>query len=395
MLFIKKGSTGKIVFDIHSQLEKEGYQSYVYYGRGKNNSEKNIQKIAPEIIMKGQSLRSRITGYAYSGCYLSTKKLIKDINELKPDLVHLHCLNGYFVNIYKLIEYLKRSNLPTVLTLHAEFMHTAGCGYAFECERWKTGCYRCPQFKNGRPQSWLFDRSSQEWKMMKNAFEGFDNLIICPVSHWLESRAKQSPFMKSKKFQVIENGLDTDIFCYHSDTNKRKELGIAENDKVVIHVTPDFTSQIKGGKYVLKLAEKTVNEAIRYIIVGYNGNEKSLPKNVIPIEHTNNQVELAELYSIADVTLLTSRKETFSMVCAESLSCGTPVVGFEAGAPETISLEEYSTFVPFNNIGKLEKEMRAWCTREVDHNMIQSKAQLRYEKKIMVKNYLSVYKELL
>ncbi|MDF2522783.1 MAG: hypothetical protein K0R31_424, partial [Clostridiales bacterium] len=123
------GSTGKIVHDIHTHLLENGYESVVCYGRGKVLDEQYVYKIAPELIMKMQSLWSKITGYAYAGCYISTKNLINIIKSERPDIVHLHCINSYTVNIYKLLDFLKVNNIPTVLTLHAEFMHTAGCGY--------------------------------------------------------------------------------------------------------------------------------------------------------------------------------------------------------------------------------------------------------------------------
>ena len=135
----KKGSTGKIVDDLHNELIHNNFESVVYYGRGAVSQNINVHKVAPEGIMKLQSLRSRITGYAYSGCYFSTRLLIKAILKERPDVVHLHCLNGYFVNIYKLLEFLKRMEINTILTLHAEFMYTAGCGYALDCEKWKKG----------------------------------------------------------------------------------------------------------------------------------------------------------------------------------------------------------------------------------------------------------------
>ncbi|MEG2286171.1 MAG: glycosyltransferase, partial [Eubacterium sp.] len=292
----KKGSTGKIVDDLHTSLIEDGHQSYVYYGRGKRSSEKNVVKIAPEIIMKLQSLRSRITGYAYSGCFFSTRKLIRMILECQPDVVHLQCMNGFFVNIYKLLDFLKRQNIPTTLTLHAEFMYTAGCGHAFDCEKWKTGCFNCPQLNQGRPKSWFFDRSAQDWKMMKDAFENFNNLMICPVSGWLENRAKQSPFLKDKLFQVVENGLDSTLFHYYSNNELRKKLSLKKDVKVILHVTPDFNSPIKGGQYVIELANRVKNQKNLVIVIVGLKNTLALPENCIAIEHTNDQKELAKYY---------------------------------------------------------------------------------------------------
>lgn len=389
------GSTGKIVKDIHTQLLKNGHESIVCYGRGVKVTEQNVYKIAPELIMKMQSLRSKITGYAYAGCIYSTSILINTIKKEKPDVVHLHCINAYMVNIYKLLEYLKHNNIPTVLTLHAEFMYTAGCGHALECNKWKTGCGPCPQKGTGRPSSKIFDRSEEEWKMMKKSFEGFDNIVIASVSNWLHDKAKQSPFFMNKQMQVVLNGIDTENVFKPTDATELKKKFNITDEKVVLHVTASFTNPIKGGKHVISLAERLKGENIRIIIVGFNGDKSILPTNVIAVPHTRNQKELAAFYSMADITLLTSLKETFSMICAESLCCGTPIVGFEAGAPETISLKEYSEFVRQGDIDALKAAVEKWINdNRWNRNDIAEVAANYYSKRTMASSYIRIYEDL-
>lgn len=387
-----KGSTGKIVFDIHSECKKNNIESVVYYGRGAISNDINVHKVAPELIMKIQSLNSRVTGYAYSGCFVSTNRLLKAILDEKPDIVHLHCINGYFVNIYKILEFLKLNKIRTVLTLHAEFMYTAGCGYSLDCEKWKTGCGNCPQRNKERPKTWLFERSAQEWQMMKKAFENFEDIIIVSVSGWLYDRAIQSPFMKDKKSMIIFNGVDTTNIFKPTDYSQIKKKHNIVNEKIILHVTPDFNSPIKGGNYVIDIAKRLINKNIKIIIVGYNGKTDDLPKNVIPVKHTQDQLELASYYSMADLTLLTSRRETFSMVCAESLSCGTPVVGFQAGAPETIAIKEYSEFLKFGDVASLEKSIIRWLNKKSEFsNRISVDANIIYSKENMFNKYRDLY----
>lgn len=392
------GSTGKIVKDLNEEYINKNIKSSVIYGRGVKVKESNINKASPEWLLKLQSLRSRITGYNYSGCIHSTKKIIEQIKKTKPDIVHLHCINGYFVNIYKLLGFLKTNNYKTVLTLHAEFMYTAGCGYAYECEQWRTGCCKdakvCPQFNKQRPKSWFFNRCNKEWHLMKKAFKDFDNLVVCPVSDWLKSRAELSPFMRDKKIITVMNGLDTNVFYYNHDVCDLRRAHNIKDEKVVLHVTPNFLSEIKGGQYVLELAERMQNKKVVFIIIGRNSIQNNLLQNVISIEHTNNQQQLAQYYSLADVSLLTSKKETFSMVCAESLCCGTPIVGFEAGAPETISIREYSKFGEYGNVNLLAENLSAFLEKKFDKMQISKQAKILYDKKTMASNYLKVYSEL-
>ena len=181
------GSTGKIVYDLHNELKANGIESVVCYGRGKKVKEENVYKTCGELYSKLNNLWSRITGIMYGGCLISTDKLFRIIKKEKPDIVHLHCLNGYFVNIYRLITFLKNNNYKTVLTLHAEFMYTANCGHALECDKWKTGCGKCPRLRS-ETKSWFIDGTAKSWKKMKRAFQGFDKNIIkiIAVSDWIK-----------------------------------------------------------------------------------------------------------------------------------------------------------------------------------------------------------------
>lgn len=386
------GSTGKICKDIHEELKLEGIDSKVLYLLGKGENDNNCIRICNPLIQKMQSLRSRITGYAYAGCWYSTKKIIKYLGKEKPDIVHLHCLNGYMVNIYKLLNYLKVNNIKTVLTIHAEFMYTSGCSHAIDCEKWKTGCIKCQELKHHRPHSWFFDKSYKEWCMMKEAYKEYNNLTICCVSDWLRNRALQSPFFNDKNVITISNGLNTNIFNYLYE--KEEIDSVLTKYKVeamnyYLHVTPDFNSEIKGGKYIIELASKMSDKKI--VIVGYNDDVRKLPKNVLPIAHTNNQKELAIIYGSALCTLLTSERETFSMVTAESLCCGTPVIGFKAGGPESIALLKYCKFVSFKNVDMLFNELSKYNFNSLSKEQISNKAIEKFNKKKMVKKYLSIY----
>lgn len=347
------GSTGKIVYDIHNALKNKGIESVVCYGRGATVKEENVYKVSTELGGKIHSVFSRLFGVDFGFSPLATAKTIRIIKKEQPDVVHLHCLNGHFINVYKLVEFLKNSGIKTVLTLHAEIMHTAGCEHAMDCEKWKTGCYDCPKIR-GHISRFFRDDAKRCFKKMKKAFEGFDNLTVVGVSEWLTDRAKQSPIFKDCHFTTVHNGVDTTVFKY-TESNIRERLGIGADEKVILHVTPDFNHPIKGGKYVLELINKMSD--YRFIIVGKGTENIEFPSNVITISFTKNKTELAELYSAADVTLLTSSRETFSMVAAESLCCGTKVAGFKAGGPESI-FKENAEFCEHGDISELETILR-------------------------------------
>lgn len=392
----KKGSTGKIVYDVHSELLKQNVESIVCYGRGEVWREDFVYKTCGEFYSDVNHFWARLTGVLYGGCFFSTRKLISVIKREKPDVVHLHCINGYFVNIYRVVEWLKKNRVKTVLTLHAEFMHTGGCGHAFECERWKSGCGNCPRWRE-ETKSYFVDGTRTMWRRMKNAFDGFnDGLIATSVSPWLMERAKASPILGDKSHCVVMNGLEPEIFRQYgaeSAAELRKELRV-ETEKVVFHATPNFDdspNHIKGGYYVLELAKQTPEAT--FVVAGVAKDGIAVPKNVILLGRVTDQTKLARLYSAADLTLLTSRRETFSMVAAESLSCGVPVVGFKAGGPETIALDDYCEFVEYGDLATLKQAVDETLRRPIDKADLAKQA-TKYDKKKMTEGYIAVYRRL-
>lgn len=391
------GSTGKITADLHECFVKSGIESIVCYGRGKRVNEPNVYKTCGELYSKLNNLLSRFTGIMYGGCFFSTNRLISIIKKEKPDIVHLQCINGYFVNIYRIVNWLKKSNIKTVLTLHAEFMFTANCGHSFNCEGWKTGCGKCPKFKE-ETKSLFFDGTARSFKKMQKAFDGFkkENLVVASVSPWLMERAKQSPILAGKQHTVVMNGLDTGVFYPREVSAVKSELGITD-EKIIFHATPFFSddpAHIKGGFYIIKLAEMLKGKNVKIIVAGSHPGNLKVPDNIMLLGKVDDQNKLAKLYSAADVTVMTSRRETFSMICAESLCCGTPVAGFKAGGPETISLAEYSAFCDFGNVGKLYKECLNFLGG-FDAGKISACSQNVFDKNEMFKKYDMIYKNLL
>lgn len=394
----KKGSTGKIVADIHQGLEKRGIRSTVCYGRGIALDEARVYKTCPEWYAHLNHLITLGTGIQYGGCRFSTDHLIRIIGREKPDVVHLHCINGYFVNIYRLVAWLRDAGIPTLLTLHAEFMYTGGCAYAYDCEQWRSerGCGHMPcqrfrSFTGALPK----DRSGAMWKRMRDAFAGFShNLLIASVSPWLMERAEKSAILQGKRHCTVFNGLDTALFCPSDTTALRREMEL-EGRRVLLHASPRFDpspDNIKGSRYVLELARRMPDTA--FLVAGPYADGLQVPENVILLGMVSDQAQLASYYAMADATLLTSQRETYSMVTAESLCCGTPVVGFEAGAPERIALQAYSRFVPFGDVDALQAAAEAMLKQPKDPQ-IASAAAKAYDRERMVEHYIDAYKTLL
>ena len=390
----KKGSTGKITHDLHRGLLDADMESIVCYGRGELINEPGVYKTCPEWYSKLNNAWSRVTGVMYGGCFFSSNKLIAIIKREKPDVVHLQCINGYFVNIYRLMNWLKKNHIKTVLTLHAEFMYTGGCGHSIECDQWSTreGCGHsgCPRW-HSETKSLFVDRTAAMWLKMKDAFDGFEELTVVSVSPWLMERAQRAPILAGKKHCVIYNGLDTGVF-HPYDTSDLREKHHCMDKKAVFHATPYLSADpnhLKGGYYVLELA-KQMPDAV-FIVAGEPEKGLQVPPNVVLLGRVASQELLARYYSMADVTLLTSKRETFSMVTAESLCCGTPVVGFKAGAPEQIAIPEYSRFVEYGDVVALRNQLGNFNPSVLSSQISQSSIRL-YSDETMVEEYISIYR---
>lgn len=382
-------STGKLTMELHRGLLRSGHESVVVFGRGTGKEEPGVIRLCPEWYGKANGALARLRGISYGGCLLSTLRLMGIIRREKPDVVHLQCINGSFVNIYRLVRWLKRNRVKTVVSLHAEFMYTGNCGHAFDCEQWKTGCRKCPDKKRAT-KSWFFDRTGASWKRMRDAFSGFEeDCIIAPVSGWTESRAKEADILKNFTFCTVFNGVNVDVF--------HPAAGGAEKDKpTVLNVTAQFSpepSHPKGGWYLTELANRMPDVA--FWVAGPGEKPENCPENLKLLGVIGDQRELARLYSQADLSLVVSRRETFSMPCAESLCCGTPVAGFKAGAPEQISLPQYSEFVPFGDLDVLETVIRKWLKSNTDSAQIAAAGAEAYSSETMIRNFSEVYRRLL
>lgn len=390
----RKGSTGKIMADIHEELLRQGVASVVCYGRGEVMDEPHVYKTCGETYSKVNHALTYVTGIMYGGLGLSTHKLISMIEAEQPDIVHLQCINGYFVNIYRLITWLKEHHIRTVVTLHAEFMYTASCGYALDCDRWRTGCGHCPRLRQ-ETGSLLRDGTADSWRRMKAAFEGFDTAVIIGVSDWITERAKASPILGELPSRRIHNGIRTDNFHPNGSEAERAALGekygIPAGKRLILQVTPGF-SHVKGGDIFLRLAEN-LPEDCHAVVVGQRGD---FGPRVTAIPFTNDQTELAGLYRMADVMVSTSRSDNYPTVCLEANCCGTPVVGFDVGGVrETIGQAMGEVVPPFDEEALL-RAVLAWSARKAATPQETVEARRAYcSRHRMAEDYITLYRRMM
>ena len=383
----KNSSTGKIVYDLYTMLRQNGDEAAVCYGRGEELREENIYKFGLDWETMLHALLTRITGWTGCFSFFSTRRLLRFVEEFRPDVVHIHELHAYFVNLRPLLEYLQKNHIRTVHTLHCEFTYTGKCGYSYQCDRWKADCGSCPRLRE-YVSTLCFDHTTAMLHQKKKLLTGFDDLTIVAPSKWLADRAGQS-FLSGHRIEVIPNGVDTDIFHPWDAADLRTRHHIAEGEKVVLAVAPNLMEERKGGRQVLKLAERMAGEKVRFILIGVEGPDTAFPANAIALPPMSDKEKLAQYYSLADCFVICSERETFSMTCAESLCCGTPVAGFRSGAPETVFLEPEAIFVEYNDLNALQAAVCRQLSRAGEGNG--GDARSAFSKDAMFRAYYRLY----
>ena len=325
------GSTGKICVSVSELLSKKGIENYIFYSAGNSDYPLGI-KYSNEKAVKFQTLVSRIFGnYGFESKCI-TEKLIKELEKIKPDIIHIHNIHSHNCNLKILFSYIRKNGIKVYWTFHDCWAFTAYCPHfdMIGCDKWRTGCRSCPQRKQ---YSWFFDRSSYLYNKKMAAINGVDLTVITP-SKWLADLVKKS-FFKDFPVKVINNGIDLNIFK-PTESDFREKYAL-ENKYIVLGVAFGWGKR-KGLDVFIELANRLDKEKYKIVLVGTDDNvDKLLPDNIISIHRTQNQTELAEIYTTADVFANPTREEVFGLVNLEALACGTPVVTFDTGgSPECI-----------------------------------------------------------
>lgn len=389
-------STGKIVQDLQSAVNTHGGVAAACYGRGEDCTDvaARIFKFGLDWETNVHAALTRLTGYTGCFSHFSTKRLINYIDEFRPDVIHIHELHAYFVNLKPLLTHIAESKIPVVWTFHCEFMYTGKCGHAFECENWINGCGKCPSLGEYVSTFW-FDHTGEMLAEKKRLLDALNLHIVAP-SQWLADRCRRS-CLGDRSIRVIHNGVDTSIFYPRDASKLRKELKIGSDEKVVLAVAPDLMDERKGGEYVLKLAEMNEEKPVRFVMVGVDDGTfpSSTPHNVIFKGPIYDKDLLATYYSMADAFVICSKRETFSMTCAEALCCGTSVLGFKSGAPESVFREPLALFVEYGDTSALSRLLASVNAEVVDdvRRRVSDDAAELYSTERMTKQYLNLYRE--
>lgn len=384
-------STGRICTDLAEVLEQEGHEVKIAYGRFTvpREYDKYAVKIGNQMdfyIHAGASLLLDNVGLMSKK---ATKRFIEWAKEYNPDLIHLHNLPGYYVNIKELFEYLSNLNKPVIWTLHDCWSFTGHCCHysANKCYKWQSECKNCKHLRE-YPPSLMWDNSNKNFELKKRLFNSVENMELVTTSNWLKNQVESS-FLKNIKCRTIYNGIDTSVFK-PSASSFKQTYNIS--DKKIILGVASIWSEKKGFNDFLELS-KFIDSNYVIVLVGVSKKQKeNLPYTIIAIERTDSVSELVNIYSAADVYVNTSVEETFGMTTLEAMACGTPVVVYDKTAVPEIVTEKVGFITQAGDINKLFNNVNKVLSGCIDRTACREYS-LQFDKKILYQQYVNLYKE--
>lgn len=380
------GSTGKICSAVAELLDREQIENYIFYSSG-YSTDPHGRKYMSKMDEKIQALCSRMFGNYGFNTYFATKRLLKELDNISPDIVHLHNLHGHNVNLALLFNYFKaHRNIKLYWTFHDCWAFTGYCPHftMAKCDKWRSGCEHCPQRKE---YSWFFDCSKKVYNKKKELFSGLDMTVITP-SKWLGDLVKES-FLKSCTVKVINNGIDLSVFK-PTESDFRKNNGITE--KYMVLAVAYGWGEKKGLDAVIELS-KLLGSDYRMVLVGTNATvDALLPDNIISIHRTQDQKQLAEIYTAADVFANPTREEVLGLVNIEALACATPVVTFDTGGSAETLDETCGRVVACNDVTGMKAQIEEICEKGILKEKDCLKRATSYAKDTSYKRYVEEYK---
>lgn len=391
------GSTGKIAEQVGVLARNNGWDCYMAYGRWAYNSSLKLYQIGSKKDIYLHGVKSILFDKHALGSKKATQSLINEIQRIKPDIIHVHNIHGYYLNLPLLCDFLSEYGKPIVMTLHDCWTVTGHCVHFQDigCDKWQEGCRHCPNLK-GYPKSLFIDNSKNNWMIKKDSFQKILPLLtIVPVCKWLSDIVSLS-YLKNAQRKVIVNGIDLQFFKPYSDIATLKEQYKVDEKFVILAVSNGWNST-KGFDDILWLRDKLSDEFV-FVMVGVSPKQKkNLPKGIIGVCRTENVSQLAELYSMADVFLNSTYQDTLPTVSIEALACGTPVIGYDTGGSADIIDESVGMLIERGNKEQLLHSIQQFKTvgKQYYQTKCREKALSKFDNKKCYHNYLDLYNDLL
>ena len=395
---VNSGSVGRIAEQIGEVAINRGWESYITYARNHLPSASKTIKIGSKLDVYWHGIMTRLFDSHCLHSTHATKQLVKRIKEINPDVILLHHIHGYFLNMRVLFNYLSSLNKPIVWVFHDCWSFTGHCAFDnAECNKWRTGCFECPS-KSDYPSSILVDRSRKNYIEKKELFNSLKDLTIVPVSEWMASLVKES-FLSKHRIQTITNGININLFAPRdAETNiaTRQKLNISPESKMILGVASPWNKR-KGLEDFVKLSS-VIPESWKIVLVGLNDKQiASLPQNIIGLKRTESVQQLADVYATADVFVNPTYADTYPTTNLEAISCGTPVVTYRTGgSPESIT-ESTGIVVEQGDLNGISNAIRLLCeqNREELRSQCRKYSEANFDRQYKFSSYIDLFEELL
>ena len=327
-------STGRIMQEIGDLAMRNGWESYIAYGKGRDGILPCRSRVVPvggrwSTLWHG--VATRLLDRHGLASTEATRRFVREIERIRPDVIHIHNIHGYFLNYRVLFDFLAQSGIPVVWTVHDCWLYTGHCYYYSYagCRLWQSECHDCPQ-RREFPASWLYDRSRQNFRDKRAAFTSLrkGQLMIVPVSDWIRAEMSRS-FLGGCDFRVIHNGINTEVFDISGSDHVRTRYGLG--DKHVLLGVASIWSREKGLDDFIAMSRLLAGDEVIVLVGVSPEQQRTLPRGIVGIARTENIHRLAELYSTADAFINPTWQDNYPTVNLEAISCGTPVVTYRTG----------------------------------------------------------------
>lgn len=386
-----QGSTGTIVRDIEQLCFKSGIECYVASPDPKVREAKHGYVIGNTLDHKLHAILSRIHGKQAYYSHIPTRNLLKWIDQIQPDIVHLHNLHSNYIHLNMLLDYLAKKDIKTIVTLHDCWFYTGGCFHytADGCKGWLDKCGVCPAGK-GDPTGMCGKKTAQILADRKRYLLAIPRLVVTGVSNWISDEARRT-FFHNSRVVTVYNGVDMDVFK-PTPSDFRKRLGL--EGKYVI-LGPASKWLLPVNKQVLIDFTHLMKDDEVLLLFGATDTSVDVPKNVMLYGYTKNRTELAQLYTMADVFANNSREDSLSLINVESQACGTPVVTFDQTGPKETVDGIHSLHATAGNASELYSKLKQV---RMDTNMETPEACVRFVREMFeVRNnyekFISLYSD--
>lgn len=334
---INRSSIGRSTEQIGLKVLEEGWDSYIAFGRTDGTSKSKKIRIGNKWSVYSHVLLTRLFDLHGCGSYFATKRFIKQLDVIKPDIIHLHDIHGYYINHKLLFDYLKKTNIPVVWTHHDCWAYTGHCGFysGINCTKWKTQCEHCPSYKS-YPGSWFIDRSKQSYIDKKAMFTSLEHVYNVGVSQWICNELKDS-FMNKYPIMRIYNGIDTDIFKPRTENIDKVRAKYHLGKGILLTAVATAWGERKGLSDYLELRKKLDKKYTLVFVGAPKELSEKLPDGIIGIPRTDNINELVDIYNASSIVMNLASAESFGKTTPEGLACGIPSIVYNCTAsPELV-----------------------------------------------------------